>query len=71
MLVRQLLLNSLSLYGDQQITYRGQLRHSYREFRQRVGRLASALAAQGVAHGTPRGFWVKHDTQPQSQHQNH
>ncbi|SCB28501.1 fatty acid--CoA ligase [Cupriavidus alkaliphilus] len=52
LLVRQLLLNSLSLYGDQQITYRGQLRHSYREFRQRVGRLASALAAQGVAHGT-------------------
>ncbi|MEC3764099.1 MULTISPECIES: fatty acid--CoA ligase [Cupriavidus] len=52
LLVRQLLLNSLSLYGEQQITYRGQLRHSYREFRQRVGRLASALAAQGVAHGT-------------------
>lgn len=52
LLVRQLLLNALSLYGDQQITYRGQLRHSYREFRQRVGRLASALAAQGVAHGT-------------------
>ncbi|SPS01240.1 fatty acid--CoA ligase [Cupriavidus taiwanensis] len=52
LLVRQLLLNSLSLYGDQQITYRGQRRHSYREFRQRVGRLASALAAQGVAHGT-------------------
>ncbi|SPA18781.1 Putative acyl-coA synthetase and ligase [Cupriavidus taiwanensis] len=52
LLVRQLLLNSLSLYGDQQITYRGQLRHSYRDFRQRVGRLASALAAQGVAHGT-------------------
>lgn len=52
LLVRQLLLNSLSLYGDQQITYRGQQRHSYREFRQRVGRLASALAAQGVAHGT-------------------
>ncbi|AQV99066.1 long-chain fatty acid--CoA ligase [Cupriavidus necator] len=52
LLVRQLLLNSLSLYGDQQITYRGQQRHSYREFRQRVGRLACALAAQGVAHGT-------------------
>ncbi len=52
LLVRQLLLNSLSLYGDQQITYRGQQRHNYREFRQRVGRLASALAAQGVAHGT-------------------
>ena len=52
LLVRQLLLNSLSLYGDQQITYRGELRHSYRDFRQRVGRLASALTAQGVTHGT-------------------
>ncbi|MCO5401609.1 fatty acid--CoA ligase [Ralstonia soli] len=52
LLVKQLLLNSQSLYGDQEITYRGELRYSFHAFRQRVGRLASALTALGVRHGS-------------------
>jgi len=52
LLVKQLLINSLSLYGDQEITYRGEMRYTYRTFRQRVGQLASALAGQGVQHGS-------------------
>jgi len=52
LLVKQLLINSLSLYGDQEITYRGEMRYTYRTFRQRVGQLASALAGQGVKHGS-------------------
>ena len=52
LLVKQLLLNSLSLYGEQEITYRGELRYSFRDFRQRIGKLASTLSALGVHHGT-------------------
>jgi fatty-acyl-CoA synthase len=52
LLVKQLLLNSLSQYGDQEIVYRGELRYSFREFSQRLGRLANALSALGVRHGT-------------------
>ncbi|NMF98875.1 fatty acid--CoA ligase [Aromatoleum toluolicum] len=52
LLVKQLLLNSVSLHGDQEITYRGEMRYTFREFRQRVGKLASALTALGVRHGT-------------------
>ncbi|NMG16140.1 fatty acid--CoA ligase [Aromatoleum bremense] len=52
LLVKQLLLNSVSLHGDQQITYRGELRFTYRDFRDRIGKLASALASLGVRHGT-------------------
>ncbi|MCO5399544.1 fatty acid--CoA ligase [Ralstonia soli] len=52
LLVKQLLSNSQHLYGEQQITYRGELRYSYRTFRQRIGRLASALASLGVRHGS-------------------
>ena len=37
LLVKQLLTNSLSLYGDQEITYRGEVRYTYRDFRRRVG----------------------------------
>jgi fatty-acyl-CoA synthase len=51
LLVKQLLLNSLSLHGDQEITYRGEMRYSLRDFRRRVGQLASALSAQGVQPG--------------------
>ena len=52
LLVKQLLLNSLSLHGDQEISYRGETRYSFRDFRQRIGRLASALSALGARHGT-------------------
>lgn len=51
LLVKQLLLNSVSLHPDQQITYRGELRFTYREFRQRIGRLASALALLACGMG--------------------
>ena len=51
LLVKQLLTNSLSLYGEQEITYRGELRYTYRDFRRRVGQLASALEGLGVRHG--------------------
>ncbi|WP_332673672.1 fatty acid--CoA ligase [Aromatoleum sp.] len=52
LLVKQLLLNSVALHPDQQITYRGEQRFTYREFRQRIGKLASALASLGVRHGS-------------------
>ena len=52
LLVKQLLTNSLGLYGDQEITYRGELRYTYRDFRRRIGQLASALEALGVRHGS-------------------
>ena len=52
LLVKQLLLNSVSQHGDQEITYRGERRYSFRQFRERVGKLASALAELGVRHGT-------------------
>jgi fatty-acyl-CoA synthase len=51
LLVKQLLTNSLSLYGDQEITYRGEVRYNYRDFRRRVGQLASVLEGLGVRHG--------------------
>ncbi len=51
LLVKQLLTNSLSLYGDQEITYRGEVRYTYRDFRRRIGQLASVLEGLGVRHG--------------------
>ncbi|GAB7542339.1 fatty acid--CoA ligase [Cupriavidus sp. CuC1] len=52
LLVGQLLLNSVSLYGSQEINYCGERRFTFSEFRQRVGRLACALDAQGVVQGS-------------------
>lgn len=52
LLVKQLLTNAQCLYGEQEITYRGALRYRFREFRQRIGRLASALSALGIRHGS-------------------
>ncbi|EHP40618.1 AMP-dependent synthetase/ligase [Cupriavidus basilensis OR16] len=51
LLVKQLLLNALSVHGDQEITYRGELRYSLRQFRERVGQLASMLTGLDVRHG--------------------
>jgi fatty-acyl-CoA synthase len=51
LLVKQLLINSLSLYGDQEIVYRGVRRYRYVDFRNRVGKLASTLSSIGVNHG--------------------
>lgn len=52
LLIKQLLLNSMSLHGDQEITYRGQMRYSYRDFNRRIGQLANALTALNVQQGT-------------------
>lgn len=56
LLVKQLLLNSLSLYGDQEIVYRGEheQRYRFRDFHQRIGRLANALSSLGVGHRRQR-----------------
>lgn len=52
LLIKQLLTNAMSLHGEQEITYRGQLRYTYRDFRQRIGQLANALSALGVRTGS-------------------
>jgi fatty-acyl-CoA synthase len=52
LLVKQLLNNALCLYGDQEITYRGEVRFTYKQFRTRIGKLASALQQLGVGHGS-------------------
>lgn len=51
LLIKQLLHTPLAVAPDQEITYMGGRRHSYRELRQRIGRLASMLAGLGVAAG--------------------
>ena len=51
LLVRQLLHTPLAVNPEQEIIYRDLSRYSYREFGQRVGRLASALAGLGVKAG--------------------
>jgi fatty-acyl-CoA synthase len=52
LLIKQLLLNARSLHGDQEITYRGELRYSFRDFDRRICRLASALTSLDVRHGS-------------------
>ena len=51
LLVKHLLHYPLVHAPDQEIVYRDLRRHSYRTFRERIGRLASALAQIGVAPG--------------------
>jgi fatty-acyl-CoA synthase len=51
LLVKQLLLTPLAFAGEQEIVYRGERRHNYRELRARIGRLGSALTALGVEAG--------------------
>jgi fatty-acyl-CoA synthase len=52
LLVGQLLTNALDLFGHQEISYRGEMRYTYRDFRGRIGRLASALSSLGARHGS-------------------
>jgi len=52
LLVKQLLTNAMCLHGDQEISYRGEMRYTYRDFHQRLGKLACALTALGVRHGS-------------------
>ncbi len=51
LLIKQLLHTPLAVAPDQEITYMGGRRHSYRVLRERIGRLASALAGLGVEAG--------------------
>ena len=44
LLIKQLLHTPLATAPDQEITYQGNLRYSYRTLRERVGRLAGALS---------------------------
>ena len=51
LLIKQLLHTPLATAPDQEISYQGKLRYSYRTLRQRIGRLASGLASLGVESG--------------------
>jgi fatty-acyl-CoA synthase len=51
LLIKQLLHMPLLMSPDQEITYKGTVRHTYRTFRERVGRLASGLASLGIEPG--------------------
>jgi fatty-acyl-CoA synthase len=51
LLIKQLLHTPLATAPNQEITYRGTVRHTYRTFRERVGRLASGLASLGIEPG--------------------
>ncbi|MDD5298082.1 MAG: fatty acid--CoA ligase [Rhodocyclaceae bacterium] len=51
LLIKQLLHTPLANAPDQQILYRDISRYSYRTLRERIGRLAGALARLGVGHG--------------------
>lgn len=52
LLVKQLLVNALTLSPEQEIVYQDTTRYTYQAFRQRIGKLASALDALGARHGT-------------------
>ena len=51
LLIKQLLHAPMAHARTQEIVYRDLRRHSYTEFRGRIGRLANALKALGIAHG--------------------
>jgi fatty-acyl-CoA synthase len=51
LLIKQLLHTPLAIAPEREITYRGQIRHDYRTFRERIGRLASVLSGLGVEAG--------------------
>ena len=51
LLIRQLLHTPLATAPDQEITYQGKLRYSYRTLNERIARLANALAGLGVEAG--------------------
>jgi fatty-acyl-CoA synthase len=51
LLIKQLLHTPLAIAPEQEITYLGGRRHSYRTLRERIGRLANALAGLGIEAG--------------------
>ncbi|MFB0935515.1 MAG: fatty acid--CoA ligase [Propionivibrio sp.] len=51
LLIKQLLHTPLAVAPEQEITYQGKVRYTYRTLRERIGRLASGLASLGVEAG--------------------
>ncbi len=51
LLIKQLLHSAWATAGNQEIVYRDQYRGNYRQFFERIGRLANALSGQGVGPG--------------------
>ena len=51
LLIKQLLHSSRATAGDQEIVYRDQYRGNYRQFFERIGRLANALSGLGIGPG--------------------
>ncbi|MCO5399107.1 fatty acid--CoA ligase [Ralstonia soli] len=51
LLIKQLLHAPMAVNPEQEIVYRGQVRHSYWTMRHRVGQLASGLDSQGIEAG--------------------
>jgi fatty-acyl-CoA synthase len=51
LLIKHLLHTPFEQAAEQEIVYRGQHRYTYRDLRERIGRLASGLAGLGVRHG--------------------
>ena len=51
LLIKQLLHTPLATAPDQEITYQGKLRYTYRTLNERIARLANALAGLGVEAG--------------------
>lgn len=51
LLIKHLLHTPLATAADQEISYQGRMRYTYRTLRERIGRLANALAGLGVEAG--------------------
>lgn len=51
LLIKNILKNSLIRSPNQEIIYRDQIKYTYKEFHQRVGKLANALESLGVKQG--------------------
>lgn len=51
LLIKQLLLTPLAIAPEQEITYQGKLRYTYRTLNERIGRLANLLSGLGVESG--------------------
>ena len=51
LLIKQLLLTPLAVAPEQEITYQGKLRYTYRTLNERIGRLANMLTGLGVESG--------------------
>src|ERR1700752_118731 len=62
LLIKHLLHAPMTQSADQEIVYRDISRYTYRDLRERIGRLASGLTSQGVARGDVVGVldWDSH-----------